>query len=78
MKFKIDENLPVESAQLLNQGKHNAVTVLDQNLQGSDDPEIINVCAQEGRILITLDKDLRPLSTGSDRQAAIQQIQERP
>jgi len=32
MKFKIDENLPVELAQLLNQCKHNALTVLDQNL----------------------------------------------
>ena len=53
----MDENLPVELAQLLNQGKHNALTVLDQNLQGSNDPEIINICAQEGRILITLDKD---------------------
>ena len=56
MKFKIDENLPVELAQLLNQCKHNALTVLDQNLQGSDDPEIIKICLQEGRILITLDK----------------------
>jgi predicted nuclease of predicted toxin-antitoxin system len=57
LKFKIDENLPVELAQLLNQGKHNALTVFDQNLQGSDDPEIINICAREGRILVTLDKD---------------------
>jgi len=56
MKFKIDENLPVELAQLLNQCKHKALTVLDQNLQGSDDPEIIKICLQEGRILITLDK----------------------
>ena len=57
MRFKIDENLPVELAQLLNQGKHNALTVLDQNLQGSDDPEIIKICTKEGRILVTLDKD---------------------
>jgi predicted nuclease of predicted toxin-antitoxin system len=57
MKFKIDENLPVELAQLLNQYKHDALTVLDQNLHGSDDPKIIKICLQEGRILVTLDKD---------------------
>ena len=34
MRFKIDENLPVEAAELLRQAGHDAVTVLEQHLGG--------------------------------------------
>ena len=34
MKFKIDENLPIEVAQLLNQAGYDAMTVYEQNLGG--------------------------------------------
>lgn len=37
MKFKIDENLPVEVAELLRQAEHDAVTVLEQHLGGKAD-----------------------------------------
>ncbi|MGH9319373.1 MAG: DUF5615 family PIN-like protein [Vicinamibacteria bacterium] len=34
MKFKVDENLPIELADLLNEAGHNAVTVHDEKLGG--------------------------------------------
>ncbi|MFZ0943116.1 MAG: DUF5615 family PIN-like protein [Syntrophobacteraceae bacterium] len=55
MKFKIDENLPVEIADLLNGAGYDALTVSDQNLSGTADPEIISKCNSEERALISLD-----------------------
>lgn len=57
MKFKLDENLPVEAADLLWKAGHDAVTVVEQHLGGSADSDIAAVCQQEGRVLITLDRD---------------------
>ncbi|KPK90274.1 hypothetical protein AMJ80_08620 [bacterium SM23_31] len=57
MKFKIDENLPVEVAELLRQAGHEASTVLEQDLGSSSDSDIALVCQRDGRILITLDTD---------------------
>lgn len=55
MRFKVDENLPVEIAQLLRQQNHDALTVLDQQLGGRPDPDVAQVCLAERRALITLD-----------------------
>lgn len=57
MKFKIDENLPPELADLLAAAGHDASTVPGERLDGAADPEIAAVCRQEGRVLITLDLD---------------------
>ena len=57
MKFKIDENLPIEIADLLRDAGYEAETVADESLVGHDDSEIARACFNEGRILITLDKD---------------------
>lgn len=57
MKFKVDENLPLEVAELLRKSNHDAVTVLEQHLGGSADSNIAVVCQQEGRTLVTLDMD---------------------
>lgn len=57
MKFKIDENLPIEVAELLKQANYDAITVLEQDLGGRADPHIVSVCQREKRILITLDTD---------------------
>ncbi len=55
MKFKVDENLPIEVAQLLREAGHDVFTVLDQGLGGSQDQTLIEHCRGEGRALITLD-----------------------
>jgi len=57
MRFKVDENLPVEITQLLQHGGHDATTVYEQHLQGINDPELIKRCDGENRILITGDTD---------------------
>ena len=38
MRFKLDENLPVELANVFREAGHDAVTVLDQNLMGARNP----------------------------------------
>jgi predicted nuclease of predicted toxin-antitoxin system len=57
LKFKIDENLPVEAAELLRQANYDAVTVFEQQLEGRADPDIATICQREQRCLVTLDKD---------------------
>jgi predicted nuclease of predicted toxin-antitoxin system len=57
MKFKIDENLPKETAEILRQVHHDAFTIVEQNLGGRADSEILSICKQEGRALVTLDLD---------------------
>jgi predicted nuclease of predicted toxin-antitoxin system len=57
MKFKIDENLPIEMADLLRRAGHDALTVSDELLGGSADTEVISICRSEGRALVTLDTD---------------------
>ena len=57
MKFKIDENLHTDAAELLRQHGHDARTVYEQGLQGEADNDIASVCQQEQRVVLTLDLD---------------------
>lgn len=57
MKFKLDENLPVEATSFLRGCGHDAHSVHDEQLRGAADPSIAKVCRAEQRILITLDLD---------------------
>ncbi len=63
MRFKIDENLPVEAAELLQRASHDALTVHEQNLRGELDPKLREICAAEGRTLITFDLDFSDVRT---------------
>ncbi|MFH1870272.1 MAG: DUF5615 family PIN-like protein [Pseudomonadota bacterium] len=58
MKFKIDQNLPIEAADMLSAAGHDAMTVYQQSLGGAPDERIVEVCKDEDRILITADLDL--------------------
>lgn len=44
MKFKVDENLPIEVVRMLEDNGHDALTVLEQNLGGALDSRIAQVC----------------------------------
>jgi predicted nuclease of predicted toxin-antitoxin system len=55
MRFKTDENLPEEVAEALRDAGWNALSVGQQRLSGRDDAHIASVCAEEARILVTLD-----------------------
>lgn len=57
MKFKVDENLPIDVAKRLNQAGHDSLTVLQQQLGGAKDNKLARVCKAEERIIITLDLD---------------------
>ncbi len=57
MKFKVDENLPVEAAERLREAGHDVMTVLDQAMGGAPDSDLAKVCRVEERALLTLDLD---------------------
>lgn len=57
MNFKIDENLPVEAAEILRGSGFVADTVDDEDLSGADDGTLARASQSEGRILVTLDLD---------------------
>ena len=63
MRFKLDENLPVELAALLNDAGHDAVSVLDQRLGGATDTTVASACVREGRTIITFDADFADIRT---------------
>lgn len=63
MKFKVDENLPAEIAELLIRSGHDAKTVNEEQLKGIDDPNLIKICKRENRAIITMDTDFSDINT---------------
>ena len=61
MRFKIDENLPVEVAQVIRDSGYEADTVIDERLSGALDRDIAEVLRAEERVLVTLDVDFANL-----------------
>jgi hypothetical protein len=61
VKFKRDENLPVELAEDLRALGHDADTVRDEDLVGAVDPEVVRAALAADRILFTLDKGIANL-----------------
>jgi predicted nuclease of predicted toxin-antitoxin system len=57
LKFKTDENVPAEAAELLRSAGFDALTVLEQVLGGANDSAVSGICREEDRILVTLDTD---------------------
>jgi predicted nuclease of predicted toxin-antitoxin system len=57
MKFKADENLPIEVRDDLRSAGHDALTVGDQQMAGQADIQIAVVCRAEARAVLTLDLD---------------------
>lgn len=57
MRFKIDENLPVEVAGLFIRAGYECSTVSEEKLNGHPDSEVRKACDTEQRVLVTLDWD---------------------
>ncbi len=55
MRFKIDENISVELTEELRTAGHEAATVGDQRLVGTNDRNLSEACKIEGRIFVTMD-----------------------
>jgi len=55
MRFKTDENLPEEFADIFRMAGWDAISVVDQQLGGTADPKIARICSTESRVFITLD-----------------------
>ena len=63
MRGKVDENMPIESADLLRASGWECHTVFDEALGGADDPDVGARCQAEGRVLFTLDMDFADIRT---------------
>jgi predicted nuclease of predicted toxin-antitoxin system len=57
LKFKVDENMPIEVAELFARAGHDALTVGDQRMAGQPDSNVATVCQRESRAVVTLDLD---------------------
>ena len=58
MKFKLDENLPLEIADAFRDAGHEIDSVHDEGLTGASDEEILAVVQMERKILLTMDKGI--------------------
>ena len=63
MRFKVDENLPIDVAEILRANNHDAMTIFDQEMAGQPDLKVASVCRAEERALITLDLDFSDIRT---------------
>jgi predicted nuclease of predicted toxin-antitoxin system len=57
VRAKLDENFPVDAAELLHAAGWTCETLHDEGLGGAEDAEVAATCRTEGRVLFTLDLD---------------------
>jgi predicted nuclease of predicted toxin-antitoxin system len=57
VRLKLDENIDARLAVVLRGAGHDALTVREQNLHGTDDIDLYQLRISENRALVTLDLD---------------------
>lgn len=68
MRFKLDENMPRDTATRLQAEGHDVATVVEEGLAGEKDPHVLEAATSDGRILMTFDLDftgIRQYSPGT-------------
>lgn len=56
MRIKLDENIPMSSAERLRSAGHDVDTVTDENLIGADDADVLRSATSVERLVVTLDR----------------------
>lgn len=70
MRFKVDENAPLEFVAMLRQAGHEADHVLEERLGGCSDQALATAIRREERALITLDSDFADIRRFAPREHA--------
>ena len=68
MRIKVDEALPRAAVQMLRRHGHDAVSVAEQGMGGTKDPDLWQAVQAEDRFLVTADKgfaDVRSYPPGT-------------
>lgn len=79
MKIKLDENLPIELAELLTAQGHDVHTVPGESLVGETDETIFRAAVGEDRVLLTQDldfSDMRKFAPGTHPGIVLLRLQE--
>jgi hypothetical protein len=63
VRFKLDENLPIELLGDLRTAGHEADGLRDEGLIGAPDDAVLALARREGRVLLTLDKGIADIRT---------------
>lgn len=70
MKFKLDENLGNEVQKIFHDSSDDIQSVRDENLQGTSDQNLYNICCKEKRCIITLDLDFSDVTRFSPKKTS--------
>jgi len=57
LRIKLDENFGQRGVEVLRTAGHDVSTVVEQELSGASDLELIQTCTEENRCVVTLDLD---------------------
>ena len=72
MKFKLDENFGTRTQELFRAAGYEVNTVRDENLQGTSDQNLFEICCKEKHCLVTLDSDFsNPIHFPPDQLSGI-------
>jgi len=61
--FKIDEDMSEDAVTLLRAAGYDAISVIQQGMQGASDDQVIKVATSEQRTLVSLDLDFADIRT---------------